>query len=224
MSLLLGAGAVLAGLGSLANFGLGMANFDYQKDLQRSIFGREDTSIARRVVDLKASGLSPVLAAGQGAGTGSIISTRPPEVDTQSMINSYIALATMQKDFAVKDQQLKVMQSQKNLNDITFAIKSWDLTQYIKSGTASNASGLAKTIRDLWGLSHSSTAEGIINDLKKKASPFPKDYKPTNFPEYQKRLEKMTPAERKKEKDRLLQNQYDLQQNAEKGFFETIFN
>ena len=144
MSLLLGAGAVLAGLGSLANFGLGMANYDYQKELQRSIFGREDTSIARRVADLKASGLSPVLAAGQGAGTGPIISTRPPEVDTSSIINGYIALATMQKDFAVKDQQLKVLQSQKDLNDINSRIKRWDLAQYIKSGTASNASGLAK--------------------------------------------------------------------------------
>ena len=36
---------------------------NWQKDLQRDIFAREDTSIARRVADLKASGLSPVLAA-----------------------------------------------------------------------------------------------------------------------------------------------------------------
>ena len=43
------AGLALGGVSSVANFGLGLANYNYQKDLQRSIFGREDTSIARRV-------------------------------------------------------------------------------------------------------------------------------------------------------------------------------
>lgn len=231
MSLLLGAGAVLAGLGSVANFGLGLANYNYQKDLQRSIFDREDTSIIRRVNDLKASGLSPVLAAGQGAGTGGIVSTRLPDVDTSSIINSYIALATMQKDFAVKDQQLKVLQSQKDLNNINTAIKSWDLTQYVKSGTASNASGLAKTIRDLFGMSNSPLAGSVIDQVYHKLGiPTDKEIKlktdqrvKFDMNRYES-IKKMTPAQRKEYQKALESEQKRLIEEREKGFFETIFN
>lgn len=165
------AGLVLGGVSSVANFGLGLVNYDYQKDLQRSIFNREDTSIARRVQDLKASGLSPVLAAGQGAGAGGIVSTRPPEIDPSLAASLFIQLSTMQKDFAVKDKQIQVMQSQKDLNDIQTAIKSWDLSKYIQAGTASNASGLSKTIRDLFQLSQGSIAEKVKQEINEKINP-----------------------------------------------------
>ena len=75
----LGAGAGL--VGGLANAGLQFAILNYQKGVQEDIFKREDNSIQRRVHDLRKAGLSPVLAAGQGAGTGGVVSTQAPQID-----------------------------------------------------------------------------------------------------------------------------------------------
>lgn len=69
----------------LKNFQLSKANFRYQKQIQRNIFNREDSSIRRRVNDLKAAGLSPVLAAGQGARAGAVVSTQPPQQSTSGL-------------------------------------------------------------------------------------------------------------------------------------------
>jgi len=164
-------GSIIAsGVSSVANTALGFMNNNYQKNLQNRMFNREDTSIARRVRDLKASGLSPVLAAGQGANAGPVVQVKQPEVDTQ-VIQGLQNLLTMQKDFAVKDKQIEVLQSQKHLNDISTAIKSWDLTKYMEAGTASNATGLAKTIRDLFQLSGSPIAERIKDEINEKINP-----------------------------------------------------
>lgn len=80
---------ILAGLGSLAgtigglaqsgyNLAQQQANQQYQRDLQKQVFAREDTAIQRRVADLRAAGLSPLLAAG-GAQSGAVVSSSTPQ-------------------------------------------------------------------------------------------------------------------------------------------------
>ncbi len=54
-----------------------LKNFAYQQALQNQIFAREDNAIQRRASDLQAAGLSKTLAAGSGAGAGSVVSTSP---------------------------------------------------------------------------------------------------------------------------------------------------
>ena len=97
------AAAVLGGASVGSNLITGYLNYKnqkdtlhWQKDTQRDIFAREDTSIARRVADLKASGLSPVLAAGQGAGTGGTVSVTPPQLDLGD--NALVAMNLMKQE------------------------------------------------------------------------------------------------------------------------------
>lgn len=57
-------------------------NLQYQKNLQKQIFAREDNAVQRRVDDLVSAGLSPTLAAGSAANAGQAI-------ETQALHNDY---------------------------------------------------------------------------------------------------------------------------------------
>lgn len=208
-------GSIIAsGVSSIANTTLGFMNNNYQKNLQNRMFDREDTSIARRVADLKAAGLSPVLAAGQGANAGPVVQVKQPEVDTQ-VIQGLQNLLTMQKDFAVKDQQIKTLQSQSALNDATSRIKRWDLAKYIQSGTASNASGIAKTIRDLFGMSDSplvNTVKKTIDDkVRGVLNEIPSDYTPGFNKDSEKNYRKMNKQQKESHKNKLWERIQQLQ-------------
>ena len=111
----LGAAGVAGNLiGSVLNYNAQQDNLSWQKDTQRDIFAREDTSIARRVADLNASGLSPVLAAGQGAGTGGVVSTNAPQIDLPDSSMLALNMLKQEADISKTRAEQEYIELQKN--------------------------------------------------------------------------------------------------------------
>ena len=150
MADLSGIGSIISGVGGI---GIGIANSvqnaeinkknyelqkdwqNYQKQLQREIFQREDSAIQRRATDIAAAGGNPAMAweTGNGASAGSIVDTSAPQqapYDYSQLMNSSLAMfAGGLKQF----QEARLMDAQiKNLNAVTGKTDAETITEEIR--------------------------------------------------------------------------------------------
>ena len=80
------------------NYELQKKQFEYQKDLQQTMFQREDNATQRRTADLQAAGLSKTLAAGNAAQAGPVVKTDVPQMASKGR---EMAMQTGQQSFAL---------------------------------------------------------------------------------------------------------------------------
>ena len=149
MDWIAGAGSALGGISGIANFALGLMNYNYQKKLQKEMFEREDTSIARRVADLMASGLSPVLAAGQGAAAGPVVPVKPPEVSgIDQMAQIYMNLITQQANVAHTKADMDRISKQMEFMNSNIALNQYRKNHLKAQTDKTNIETIGQTIRN----------------------------------------------------------------------------
>lgn len=75
-----GASSLINAGTNIANTILDFKNYNYQKDLQKQIFQREDSAIQRRVADAEAAGFNKWSVMGEGSSAGQVVNTTAPQV------------------------------------------------------------------------------------------------------------------------------------------------
>ena len=90
----------------------------YERELQGTMFQREDNAIQRRAADMKKAGLSKALAAGAGAQAGPVVKSQVPSMSTSHIDKHFqqqqmkIALMTQTADIGRTVAQTKLLQEQ----------------------------------------------------------------------------------------------------------------
>jgi len=134
--------------------------YEYDKQLQRDIFAREDNAVFRRKEDLLRSGLSPTLAAGSAAAVGPTVQTTAPRAEPMEGPNIMEAvklaasLYTMKADVARTFSQIALNQKDMELKDLEGdgkfldnIIKRTDAVNTSDTGIGKDAGAMGSTIK-----------------------------------------------------------------------------
>lgn len=105
---------LIQGVGMYADFKQQQKQFNYDRELQQTMFDREDTAVQRRAADLAAAGLSQTLAAGNAASTMSPIRAQVPGAGIGNRVAENMALRT---SLMRQEADIATTKAQKDLLD-----------------------------------------------------------------------------------------------------------
>lgn len=128
-------------VGAAGGVGIGLLNYGeqreqntWQKHAYEYSLRREDTAVQRRAADLRAAGLSPVLAAGQGASTMAPINISAPQADIKPSELASAAMNMMLQDAEIgrtkEQEKLNAAQSSREKAQKELILKQKEETDY----------------------------------------------------------------------------------------------
>ena len=107
-------GDILSGVMDAGNFALSMGAQAWQKQAQEKTWEREDNAIQRRVADMKAAGINPLLAAGNPAQASSPIQVGVPQASLEN-VSALTSVSRSKQDIARSKTEQVLMGEQMKL-------------------------------------------------------------------------------------------------------------